>query len=340
VEGTPLAGLAIISCSGLVNASFPLPMKYAREWKWENLWFVFSFWALVLLPVCAAVSVVPNLWRVYSALSLRDFLPGAVFGLFWGFAQVSFGVAVPMVGMAMAFAIVAGMCAVLGSLIPMMVLHPQDLLGVGGAALLISSIVLGVGLVQYVRAARERDLATAGESITSPGSASYQKGLLLCLFTGATAPMINLGFAFSGKIAAGAVTSGASERSATLAIWIIVLGAAAIPNLLSPAYLFSRNKSLIQFSQSPLKGTLLAAFMGVLWTAGTLGYGWGAATMGRYGVSIGYAVYVVILVLWSTITGLFTGEWRAAAPPTLRRMRLGLVFIVLAVLIVSAAGLA
>jgi hypothetical protein len=62
--------------------------------------------------------------------------------------------------------------------------------------------------------------------------------------------------------------------------------------------------------------------------------------MGTHGTSIGYAVYVVVLVFWSTVTGLFTGEWRGAAPSTLRRMRLGLAVIVVAILIVSATGLA
>jgi hypothetical protein len=80
--------------------------------------------------------------------------------------------------------------------------------------------------------------------------------------------------------------------------------------------------------------------MEVVWAGGTLGYGWGAATMGPYGTSIGYAVYVVALVLWSTVTGLLTGEWRDARPQTMKRMRIGLAWIVAAVLIVSATGLA
>lgn len=339
MDTAPLAGLVIIFVSGVVNASFPLPMKYARAWEWENLWFVFSLLALLVLPLGAATWAIPRLSDVYASLPAADLLPGAVFGLLWGFAQTSFGIAVTMVGMAMAFAIVAGMCAVLGSLIPMMVFHPADLLDVRGLALIASGAVLAAGLVSYVRAARERDGARS-DGTTGTASPTYRKGLALCLFTGATAPMINLGFAFSGKISAQAVAQGASEQSATLAIWVVVLGAAAVPNLLYPVFLLVRNGTHARFSRSPLRGGLLALPMGVLWAAGTLGYGWGAATMGAYGTSIGYAVYVVALVLWSTVTGLLTGEWRDADPQTMRRMRIGLAWIVAAVLIVSASGLA
>jgi len=339
MDPNPLAGLIIIFVSGVVNASFPLPMKYARAWEWENIWLVFSLLALLVLPIGAATWAIPHLSDVYASLSASDLLPGALFGLLWGFAQTSFGIAVTMVGMAMAFAIVAGMCAVLGSLIPMMVFYPADLLDVRGLALITSGAVLAAGLVSYVRAARERDSASSDEpaGVASP---NYRKGLALCLFTGATAPMINLGFAFSGKISAQAVAQGASEQSATLAIWVVVLGAAAIPNLLYPAFLLVRNGSHAQFSNAPVLGGSLALAMGILWAAGTLGYGWGAATMGRYGTSIGYAVYVVARVLWSTVTGLLTGEGRDAGPQTMRQMRIGLAWIVAAVLIVSATGLA
>ena len=95
MEPNPLAGIIIIFVSGIVNASFPLPMKYARAWKWENLWFVFSLLALLVLPVGAATWAIPDLPEVYTSLPTRDLLPGAVFGLLWGFAQTSFGIAVP-----------------------------------------------------------------------------------------------------------------------------------------------------------------------------------------------------------------------------------------------------
>ena len=142
MDTAPLAGLVIIFVSGVVNASFPLPMKYARAWEWENLWSVFSLLALLVLPLGAATWAVPHLSDLYASLPAADLLPGAVFGLLWGFAQTSFGIAVTMVGMAMAFAIVAGMCAVLGSLIPMMVFHLADLLDVRGLALIASGAVL------------------------------------------------------------------------------------------------------------------------------------------------------------------------------------------------------
>ena len=32
-------GMAIIFVSGVLNGSFPAPMKYSRRWRWENTCF-------------------------------------------------------------------------------------------------------------------------------------------------------------------------------------------------------------------------------------------------------------------------------------------------------------
>jgi len=61
--------------------------------------------------------------------------------------------------------------------------------------------------------------------------------------------------------------------------------------------------------------------------------------MGAYGTSIGYAIYVTILIIGSTIMGVMTGEWKAAKPTTYRKMKTALVVILAAVLILSATGL-
>lgn len=330
-------GLLIILGSGILNASFALPMKFTRSWKWENTWLLFTTLALLVLPVVLASAMVPDLRNVYSSLPARQLLPGLVFGFLWGMAQVTFGLAIAAVGMAMAFAIVVGMCAVLGSLIPMAVLHPAELPGPVGILLLASAVVLTSGLVIYGKAARQRE-ADSGGSPELRG-ARFRKGLALCLFTGALGGMINLGFAFSGAISDQAVKQGATPGSATLAVWVVVLSAGYVPNLLYTSYLLRKNRTAALFLHSPGREGALVVAMACLWLSGTLGYGWGAAKIGTFGTSIGFAVYMIMLLLWSTTLGVLTGEWRQAKRQTLARMRMGLAVILVSVLILSATGL-
>jgi hypothetical protein len=70
-----------------------------------------------------------------------------------------------------------------------------------------------------------------------------------------------------------------------------------------------------------------------------LGYGVGASIMGKFGTSLGFAVCMAALLLWSSALGEMAGEWRAALPATLRRMRIGLGFIMLSVIVLGFSGL-
>ena len=67
-------GMAVIFISGALNGSFPLPMKYTRQWKWENTWLVFAAAALLIIPCLLAAGFVPHLADVYRGVSSRALL--------------------------------------------------------------------------------------------------------------------------------------------------------------------------------------------------------------------------------------------------------------------------
>lgn len=329
-------GLGIVAFSGVLTATFPVPMKYSRTWKWENTWLVYAIFALVVIPVALALWAKPDLFSFYASLTPRDLLLPAAFGFGWGIAQVTFGLSIARVGMAMAFAIVIGMSALLGSVIPLAVFHPGALAGRTGAIYLLSAVLLAWGLVLYARAGREREagLAAAGAS-----TGSFLGGLLLCIFTGCLGPMINLGFVFGSPIASEAVQRGVTASKATLCIWAVVLAAGFIPNAAYTVYLLGRNRTAGAFSKSFPRETFLALAAAVFWLFGMLGYGVGAGQMGAYGNSIGFAVCMAVLLLWSSALGIFAGEWRHAPAVARGRMRFAVVLIIASMVTLSLDSL-
>lgn len=320
----PVVGLGIVALSGMLTATFPVPMKLSRAWRWENTWLVYATLALVVIPLALAAWAEPHLIGFYASLPPHDLLLPALFGFGWGIAQVTFGLSIARVGMAMAFAIVIGLSALLGGVIPLAVFHPAALAGSTGAIFLASAVLLGCGLMLYARAGREREMHAHS---LNPSGTSFLPGLLLCIFTGCFGSMINLGFVFGGNIAAQAQLRGVSSSRATLLVWAVVLGAGYLPNAAYTLYLLRRNGSARAFAQSFPRETLLAFAAAVLWLFGMLGYGVGAGAMGAYGNSIGFAVCMAVLLLWSSTLGTFAGEWRIAPAAARARMRFGLAFI-------------
>ena len=59
------SGLIIATIARIANASFALPMKFARRWAWENVWPAWTFFALLLLPIIVAFLTIPSLGAVY-----------------------------------------------------------------------------------------------------------------------------------------------------------------------------------------------------------------------------------------------------------------------------------
>jgi len=332
------SGLFLTLLSGILAATFGIPMKYSRTWRWENTWLLFCTLALLVFPWLVALRAVPGLFHLLSALPPIDFLPALGFGFLWGIGQAAFGLGIDRVGTAVAFAIVIGMSSVLGSLIPLLVSQPEAIFQVRGLLLLVSAAMLALGLVVYGKAGSQRE-QDAGADAAARRVADFRVGLWICIMAGTLGGMLNFGFAFSGKIAARAVAFGLSPVRATYLIWPFVLTAGFIPNLFYTVLLLRRNHTLAAFAQGPFREALLALGMAVFWLSGVQLYGVGAAVIGRFGTSIGFATFMITLILWSSALGIITGEWRGARPTTFRQMQLGLGILVLALLVLSSTGL-
>jgi L-rhamnose-H+ transport protein len=333
-------GMAVIFIGGALNGSFALPMKYTRQWKWENNWLVFAATALLVIPWILAAAFVPHLGDVYRGVSTRALLAPLIFGFLWGITQVTFGLGIAAVGMALAFSVVSGLACLFGSLIPLLVLIPADLFRPRGILLLVSMPILFFGLTLYGMAGRRREKEQPPAVAGSTVAMSFMAGLAICIFTGIVGSNINLGFAFSGPVQHEAAALGASPLTSTYAAWALVLGAGFIPNLLYCCMLLFRNRSWsLFFKPGWARETGLAIAMALLWFTGMIGYGIGATLVGKYGTSIGYALLAMATVLSSNMFGILAGEWKATSPRTRRLLTAAVVAILISVLVLNLGGL-
>lgn len=334
-------GMAIIFLSGLFNGSFPVPMKYNRSWRWENTWLLFSLGALLVLPWLLALAFTPKLAEVYHTTSRQALFYPLLFGLLWGFAQVTFGLGINAVGMALAFAVVMGLACLFGSLVPLLVLHPGDLLVPRGLLLLASMPLLFLGLTYCGLAGSRRDKEKA--SPDRPGSAartSFLAGLVICVFTGVFGANLNLGFAFSGDLIPRSQSLGANAVTATYPVWAIVLAAGFIPNLLYCSYLLSRNQTWPRFwYKSSGREAALGIAMALLWLAGIVCYGIGATLVGKYGTSLGFALFMAVSILTSNLLGIWMGEWKDISRRTANQLALGVGIVLISVIVLNLGGL-
>jgi len=334
-------GMAVILVSGALNGGFALPMKLSRSWKWENLWLVFSIVGILIVPWVLAFVLVPGLMQVYAGVPPRALVLPLLFGLLWGFAQVTFGLSLRMVGVALTFAVVSGLASLSGSLVPLLVFHPDDLFRPRGLLLLLSIPFLLVGLIFYAYAGRRREKEQADPNAgSSSAKSNFATGMVLCIFTGIFGSSYNVGFAFGGDVKLASVAHGAGPLTSTYAVWALVLGAGFIPNLVYSVYLLVRNRTAILFARrGSAREAVLALAMALAWVTAVLSYGMGATLVGAEGTSVGYMLFIAASILFANAFGLMAGEWKGASARTRWFLFTAVAFILMAVIVVNLGGL-
>ena len=136
-------GLALTIVAGVMSGNCMLPAKFVRSWKWGNVWLVFSLFSLVILPWSLALLLVSHLELTYRNLSLSQFVVPIAFGAGWGIAQVLFGISVTRLGLGVAYSIIVGLGAVLGTLVPLFI-QQRHAVSIATLYILMGGVVLMV----------------------------------------------------------------------------------------------------------------------------------------------------------------------------------------------------
>ena len=328
-----LGGIALTLLAGLCSGNCMLPMKFARSWKWENLWLVFSLVSLVILPWSLALLLAGNLGRLYASLSPAQLLLPFLLGAGWGVAQVLFGLSIARLGMALGYAIIIGLGSLGGTLIPLF-FRNRAVLGTSSGVLILSGLaVMMAGIVVSARAGSQREQGQKSEA-----GAGYIMALALAVLCGLLAPMINYSFAFGQDIAAHAVQLGVSPVRAAYTVWPVALAGGLIPNLAYCIYLLFRNRTWNLFRGPVLHDASLGALMGIFWMGAMAVYGVASVYLGVLGTSVGWGLFQIFMIMTANLGGLLTGEWTTAPKSARRTLYAGLALLTVATAMLAAGN--
>lgn len=326
------AGLSLIAMGGLFAGSFSVPFNRSKGWKWENNWLVWSVVALVVAPWTVAVATVPGLSGVYAA-ETGPLAVVALFGLIWGVGAILFGRGIDLLGVGLSMPIMLGLTNVIGTLMPVVLRDPGGLLTASGLRLTAGVLVIVLGIVLYSVAG---SLKERGVQVPRAGGHSgFVKGLLVCLAAGILSPMVNFAFVFGAPLQQQALAAGTDPVYTSNAVWSIALTAGCLVNAGYCIYLLQSRKTGALYRGSRRINWVWAALAGVLWYLSMMLYGMGGSFLGDAGTSVGWALMQSLAILTGNLAGLFTGEWRGAAPVSRRIMWLGLACLLAGVFIVA-----
>jgi len=321
-----LMGVALAVLSGLCNGLFTAPMKLESRWKWENTWFVFILVACLLMP---AALVFPFAGWSTALLQAPPYsvLAALSFGFAWGFGAICFGKSVHSIGVSMANTLVIGLSSALGSLVPLFMKSEMHV-GTKQLVLFAGVIALLIGVAVCGKAGRMRD----GEQ-QSQGTAPLA-GYLFALAAGIMSAVFNIGYALALPISDTGVGIALSRFAATNCIWLLMLGAGSIPNIVYCILLMCRNQTA-QLLHAPASWFSWgrSSVMGLLWGGSIFLYGAATPRLGALGPSVGWPLSLAVGLVVANLMGVLLGEWRGAAGRPAKWMWSGLAILLAAIVL-------
>ena len=347
---TLLHGFALTFLAGLTVGFSMWSIKWARIWKWENFWLVYTLVSLIIVPLALAFWLLPHLGEVYASLTFHEVLKPLVFGALWGFAQLGVGICIHKLGLAVSGAIVNGIGAGVGTVVPLVLLHREMLLQASGLLVMAGTMVmlLGVALCGWSGFWREDEARRQGRgagfsekesAMTQEAStrAGYLLNVAIAVGAGVLASLLNIALAYGGDIMEKVRAHGGAASWAPFAVWPIALLGGSVVNFGYSIYLLSKNHTWGNFSGGirEVFNPVLAACM---WMGGIALYSSGTTFLGVLGVSIGFALYMTTVVLSGQLAAVSTGEWRQMQPRIYRLFAAGIACLFIAVVAIAAAN--
>jgi L-rhamnose-H+ transport protein len=261
----------------------------------------------------------------------------AGFGLCWGIGSALAGLGMNLLGIGLGMAIILGLSASVGSLIPLLILTPQQLYTHQGRTYLIGTVIMLAGIALCARAGMLRDTARKRGQSALPRR-SFLAGFTVCCLSGLFSSALNFSYAFGGEAAANARAVGASPLWSTGVVTALAVSGGFVANLVYCSYLLLKNGTFGRFTTDGAgTGWICGALMGLLWFGGQSLYAVGITWMGELGVVIGWPLLMGMIIVTSNGAGVLTGEWNGVSAVTRRFLALGMLIILAALGVLAMA---
>ena len=337
-----------------VSVGFALySLKWARTWKFENFWLVYCVVSLDIIPIALAYAVLPHLSTVYASLSSREIIMPFIFGILWGFAQLGAGICVHELGFAVSGSVLNGTGAAVGTLAPLILFHRAMMFQTSGLLIFVGVAILLVGVVlcgwsgyhreeEAKRQGRGAGFSPEQSAMTQKAQSRWTYFLFIgvALGAGVLSAFTNVALAYGGSIMEKVRAVGGAASWAPFAVWPFVLAGGSLVNVGYSIYLLSKNHTWGNYLQGAqgLKELFNPVLAACMWMGGIALYSSATTYLGVLGISVGFALYTITMILCGQLAAIFTGEWHRMTSSIYRSFAFGIACLSIAVLAIAASN--
>jgi L-rhamnose-H+ transport protein len=253
----PALGVFFHWLGGLASGSFYVPFKGVKHWAWETYWLAGGFFSWIIAPWILASFLTKDLFA-----ALREAPPSALFwvfffGLLWGVGGLTFGLTMRYLGLSLGMAVVLGLCAAFGTLMPPIfrgVFMSQVVETSSGRVILFGIFVCLAGIIAAGLAGISKEQVMSPEQQkASIEEFDLRKGIGVAVLSGVMSACFAYGLAAGEPIKKLTLQHGTAKLWQGLPVLVVVLVGGFLTNFIWCLVLLVRHKTGYQFFHSQIR---------------------------------------------------------------------------------------
>ena len=339
----PVLGTGVFLLGGIAAATYLLPFRGVKGWAYETGWLVCVIAGWLVFPLVFDALVVPDFAKVLGSASAATLGRSFGFGVLWGVGALSWALMVRYLGIGLGLGIGAGLCAATGTLLPPICTgHAADLVATSSARMVLVGVgiaLLGIVAVGVAGRLKEGEMS-AEDKKKAVAEFDFRKGVITAVIAGVASAGINFGLQGAPGLEKAAIKAGASPTWAGMPVLTVVLWGGVLTQLVWAIGQHCKHKSFgdyLTFSASQLLNFGLSVAVGIIGVMQFVLQKAGEPLMGEFRY-ISFAVLMSSAVFFSTILGIFLGEWKGTSARTRLFLSVGIGTLVIGFVTMAMAG--
>jgi L-rhamnose-H+ transport protein len=250
----PVLGVFFHWLGGLASASFYVPYRGVKRWSWETYWLVGGFFSWIIAPWVLGLFLTRDLFQVLSETPSSTIFWAIFFGLLWGVGGLTFGLTMRFLGLSLGMAVVLGLCAAFGTLMPPLfsgVFFTQVLGTASGRIVLLGVFIclLGIAAAGVAGICKERVMSPEQKKSVIK-EFDLKKGIAVATLSGVMSACFAYGLAAGAPIKLLTLKHGTPVLWQGLPVLVVVLIGGFTTNFVWCIALNLKNKTGFQYFSS------------------------------------------------------------------------------------------
>ncbi len=254
----PALGVILHWLGGLASGSFYVPYRGVKHWAWETFWLAGGIFSWIIAPWFLGLLITKDLEAVLSETPKITLFWTFFFGLLWGIGGLTFGLTMRYLGLSLGMAVVLGLCAAFGTLMPPIFRGEfmTQVLGTNSGRVILLGIVVclvGIALAGLAGVYKERIMSPEQQKAAIK-EFDLKKGVAVATLSGVMSACFAYGLAAGDPIKSLTLKHGTPLLWQGLPVLVVILIGGFTTNFIWCVFLNIRNKTGHQYFRSRSQG--------------------------------------------------------------------------------------